>query len=621
MDPAVETAQPLPTELPSVSGDLGSAPGADRLERQLHATSELLIAAGEDLNFAELMDRVVGIIRDCTGADGAFLHLWDDDRERLVLSAATEGTAKAFLHQVELRLGQGLSGLAALRRRPVVVNTDPTEDPHFEHFPELGEERYRSTAKFPILRNDSTLIGVLSLNSQDPDSFHEGQLALAKDLTRLVAGIVARASLGGNIERRSDALRQLSGLAASLCSTRPEYEILGAATATTAKLLGADLVILSLADPETGEPAVKALAPYRSDVLDSLASFSRDRAASSATGEASSITLARYLETELVTKIGAVSSVPLVVGDARLGTLRCYRPARLSADDHDLLSLISRQIALALSDASDRWAGPDMSAKAFFERLAEQDLDEHAVSMATAIGANISKPHVMVSARIDHAAAPSYDIATRDLTLIEGTIRSLFPGSVTYSSFDHLVGMVEVNGPGGDRRLAKRLLDVVADSQRRNGSAPTVGLSGVVTRPIDLHQALMEANDALHIGTLLGASPVVHHDDIAARVHIYRMVLDPSFGRDPTVALVRMIERYDTDHQTDLLQTLDVYMTCHANGSSAAGALGIHRNTLRQRIDRISQISGLALDDPSEWLAIQLAVCGVLLRSDPGTQV
>ncbi|WDY56077.1 PucR family transcriptional regulator [Pseudomonas sp. PSKL.D1] len=51
-------------------------------------------------------------------------------------------------------------------------------------------------------------------------------------------------------------------------------------------------------------------------------------------------------------------------------------------------------------------------------------------------------------------------------------------------------------------------------------------------------------------------------------------------------------------HPHALLHTLDALLVENGNGQRAAQRLGLHRNTVNQRMQRIEQLSGLSLEDP-----------------------
>jgi purine catabolism regulator len=67
----------------------------------------------------------------------------------------------------------------------------------------------------------------------------------------------------------------------------------------------------------------------------------------------------------------------------------------------------------------------------------------------------------------------------------------------------------------------------------------------------------------------------------------------------------------DSDTETQLLrETLHSYLAHNGQAGPAANALGVHRNTLRHRLDRIEQLTNRSLasaDDRAElWIALRL---------------
>ena len=63
----------------------------------------------------------------------------------------------------------------------------------------------------------------------------------------------------------------------------------------------------------------------------------------------------------------------------------------------------------------------------------------------------------------------------------------------------------------------------------------------------------------------------------------------------------------------DLMETLASFLTHHGSWDRTAADLGVHRHTVRHRIRRVEELTGLILDDPEDRLLLHL---GVL--ADPG---
>lgn len=64
---------------------------------------------------------------------------------------------------------------------------------------------------------------------------------------------------------------------------------------------------------------------------------------------------------------------------------------------------------------------------------------------------------------------------------------------------------------------------------------------------------------------------------------------------------------YDAGHHADLVKTLSAYLECGGNYDRAAQVLVIHRSTLRYRLRRIRQVSGLDLADVETRLNLHVA--------------
>lgn len=68
--------------------------------------------------------------------------------------------------------------------------------------------------------------------------------------------------------------------------------------------------------------------------------------------------------------------------------------------------------------------------------------------------------------------------------------------------------------------------------------------------------------------------------------------------------VVRKVLKYDTDNETDYLDTLETYLTFRCNITDTARQLHMHRNTLQHRIKKIEEIAGCTFEDWSLRRAI-----------------
>jgi DNA-binding PucR family transcriptional regulator len=87
--------------------------------------------------------------------------------------------------------------------------------------------------------------------------------------------------------------------------------------------------------------------------------------------------------------------------------------------------------------------------------------------------------------------------------------------------------------------------------------------------------------------------------------------------RDRHRDAVGRLADYDRQRSTSLLKTLEEFLRRRGNISSTAEALYVHPNTLRQRLRRIAELSGLDLRK-EDWLMVEIAVKLVKLEEALG---
>ncbi|MEO6867477.1 MAG: helix-turn-helix domain-containing protein, partial [Gaiellales bacterium] len=89
----------------------------------------------------------------------------------------------------------------------------------------------------------------------------------------------------------------------------------------------------------------------------------------------------------------------------------------------------------------------------------------------------------------------------------------------------------------------------------------------------------------------------------AARIH------------DSTIA---PLARYDSRYRTSLVETLSTWLACDASVSVAAARMYAHRHTIRYRLDRVRELSGLDTSSTAdrEQLALGLRARRVLADAD-----
>lgn len=122
-----------------------------------------------------------------------------------------------------------------------------------------------------------------------------------------------------------------------------------------------------------------------------------------------------------------------------------------------------------------------------------------------------------------------------------------------------------------------------------------------------LRESFREAEKALALSDQLWSEPrVTFFGDLS----LYELLLavNPDQLRSFCNSWLSDIIEYDEQHKSDLLITLDAFFSSNGNMRLTAKELNIHRNTLVYRLNRISEITQLDMDDANVHLNLHLAL-------------
>ncbi|MFN8554563.1 MAG: helix-turn-helix domain-containing protein, partial [Candidatus Obscuribacterales bacterium] len=135
-----------------------------------------------------------------------------------------------------------------------------------------------------------------------------------------------------------------------------------------------------------------------------------------------------------------------------------------------------------------------------------------------------------------------------------------------------------------------------------------LGAARIVQTIVDLPEAYREARQALIIGSMVHGDKdfVIGYGELGIRRLLYLMIDHPELDRFYEENLAPL-EAYDTEWESELVESLRVYLDQGANLNSAARALFIHRHTLRYRLEQIADILKVDIDSQEVLLNLQIA--------------
>jgi sugar diacid utilization regulator len=139
------------------------------------------------------------------------------------------------------------------------------------------------------------------------------------------------------------------------------------------------------------------------------------------------------------------------------------------------------------------------------------------------------------------------------------------------------------------------------------GSRVVVGISSVVSGA-GLRAAVQEARHARELGERQqGRTRVVAGREVAVHQLLLAGVPDELRQALRRRVLGPVLD-YDAEHDTNLVETLTVFLDCAGSWSRAAAVLHAHVNTLRYRIGRVEELTGADLADFAQRVDVYLAL-------------
>lgn len=225
--------------------------------------------------------------------------------------------------------------------------------------------------------------------------------------------------------------------------------------------------------------------------------------------------------------------------------------------------------------------------------------DESARSRAAALGHDLNGPHHVLL--VDWAQSREDALAQ----IVEQTAMGVLGAPPLLARRRAgLVAIVPRPAAWTDRHRWEGLRDEL--TRRLRGYNGSIGVGGVFTAPSEVARSYDEAQRALRIrqGSAAPAGVTVHDE-----LGIYRLLA--AGNQRETEQFVREwlgpLLDYDAAHRTGLVATLWQYYECGGNYDQTAQALFICRSTVRYRLRRIRQLTGLDLGDVDNRLNLHVA--------------
>ena len=265
----------------------------------------------------------------------------------------------------------------------------------------------------------------------------------------------------------------------------------------------------------------------------------------------------------------------------------------------------------------------DLLARGFADRT-------ELLARAEDLGIELEGGASIVVARAHAHVATEDGWRSRVLMIAERGARAAVPGAVAAlrERAEAVGAEIVVLVPTGDEQQAERTADAVVHelTAALPGHTFAVGRSRVATDPLLLDRAGNEALLAANVAEGDAEAAVLAFEETGA----YRLLL-PAMSEDPAelqrfyAETVEPLVVYDEQYATDLVQTVEAFLDADGNVAGTAAKLFTHRHTIRYRLERVRELSGLDVGstDGREKLSLGLKamrVLGIAAPAGPSTE-
>ncbi|MTD16694.1 GAF domain-containing protein [Nakamurella sp. YIM 132087] len=569
---------------------------AQLVEHRAHAAEltslyDLSLRLSREHSLDALLQDTVSHARRLLAVDVAYLALVEDDQSLTI--RVTDGSTGPNLRGIVLAPRSGLAGRVVELAEPV-QSRDYLADralAHQEQVDQVADTEGLRTILGAPLRLRGSVIGVLMVSQREVRHFGAAEISLLGSLGSIAAVAIDNARLIEGYRHSTAALErtneQLSATldsinrAATLHETLLEVATRAGRVPDVVRTLSS-VVAGTVLFADAADRVVTAAASGAEVETVSLEPVSGRGAARVFTDPAMRRT---RVERSTVT-------VPIATPQDYVGALQVRLDAAVVSDaDVRMLERAAMTIALvafserALLDAERR------TTTELLEQILSRRIDDETAMTGRArhLGLDLASAHtVAVLEPLPDNAGPALALA-REVVDRNGGLA------------ERVLGAVVLVTPAAEETVRTAL-------RRRWRSQATVGIATATAGSAGLadgYDAAVGCVAALHALGRVGDLATV--DELGP----YRFLLSRA-GRDDAARFVRAtigaVIDHDRSRGTDLVRTMDVFLSGGRQHAGTAAALQIHVNTLYQRLDRITDRLGEGWRDGDRAHDVQLAL-------------
>ncbi len=338
---------------------------------RLNLLLEINHAVNATLDLKQLLSAIATSLRRVMPHERTALLLYEPDQEQFRLHALNFDLTKGFLSEGELTPVDGSpAGIALRSRKPFYYAKADLQGFRSDVADRLLAEGIQSAYCFPLLSHDHVL-GVLTISSLTEKTFESEDITLLGEAAKQIAIAVENALNYGyvlkarqELARERDRLQLLLETNNAVASHLEVRDLFASITASIRRVLKADVISLTILDPELNQLKLYALDfPGQKGFLEEGTTCTLCGCpASTAITQREPVVLSRQeldqsestVSKRLVAEgVKSACCVPLLLRDRTLGALNVgsLQEGAFTQADAEMLSEVAKQIALAVANS------------------------------------------------------------------------------------------------------------------------------------------------------------------------------------------------------------------------------------------------------------------------------
>ena len=197
------------------------------------------------LDLDELLQKIADLTNRFVPFEIFAIFLLDDEKQELYLRFAI-GYSPDVVKNLRIKLGNGVTGTAAMERRPVVVDDVRTYPRYIE-----AVKNTRSELAVPLV-SQNRVVGVLDIQSPEPDYFREDQARMLSLLASQIAIAIQNARVYESERRNRELLALLYDISLEMGSTLEVDELVHKIAAAVKQKIDYHTFSIFLVDEKRG---------------------------------------------------------------------------------------------------------------------------------------------------------------------------------------------------------------------------------------------------------------------------------------------------------------------------------------------------------------------------------